>query len=69
MRKKNDTLRTNGFDLIRDLSIEEKLIISSTITFLEQNINNTQHEQDIESYNRRITNLINDGGPKNIKNL
>ncbi|MCF5167555.1 hypothetical protein GIW45_26890 [Pseudomonas congelans] len=69
MRKKNDSLRINDFDLICDCSQKERQIISNTATFLEQEIHSTQHQPDIENYNLSITKLINDGGPENIRNL
>lgn len=69
MRKKIPILSENGLDLIRDLSNNEKQIISNCMEFLHQEIYKINNAQDIETYNRRITKLANDGGPKNFRNL
>ena len=69
MRKKIPTLSENGFDLIRDLSNNEKQIISNCMEFLHQEIYKTNNAQDIETYNRRMTKLANDGGPNNFRSL
>ncbi|KJZ34529.1 hypothetical protein ASC74_13475 [Pseudomonas sp. Root329] len=69
MRKKIPILSENGFDLIRDLSNNEKQIISNCMEFLHQETYKINNAQDIETYNRRITKLANDGGPKNFRNL
>jgi hypothetical protein len=37
--------------------------------FLHQEIYKTNNAQNIETYNRRITKLANDDGPKNFRNL
>jgi len=37
--------------------------------FLYQEIYKSNNAQDIETYNRRITKLANDGGPNNFRNL
>jgi hypothetical protein len=69
MRKKVPALSENGFDLIRDMSSKEKLTISKCMEFLRQEINKTTNAQDIELYNRRLSKLINDGGPTDLENL
>lgn len=69
MRKKIPTLSENGFDLIRDLSNNEKQIISNCMEFLYQEIYKSNNAQDIETYNRRITKLANDDGPNNFRSL
>ncbi|MFS2069813.1 hypothetical protein ACEN9D_13700 [Pseudomonas sp. CT11-2] len=69
MRKKIPALAANGFDLIRDLSRNEKQIISNSMGFLRQELNKANNAQDIELYNRRMTKLLNDGGPTNLENL
>jgi hypothetical protein len=69
MRKIAPALSEDGFDLIRDMSSKEKLTISKCMEFLSQEINKTTNAQDIELYNRRLSKLINDGGPTDLENL
>lgn len=69
MRRKVPALAANRFDLIRDMPDNEKQLISSCMKFLHQEMNNTNNAQDIELYNRRMTKLLNDGGPTNLDNL
>lgn len=69
MRKKVPALSEDGFDLIRDMSSKEKLTISKCMEFLRQEINKTSNAQDIELYNRRLSKLINDGGPSDLEHL
>ncbi|MHC8394209.1 hypothetical protein ACYZT8_11195 [Pseudomonas sp. LB3P93] len=69
MRKKAPVLSENRFDLILDMSSNEKQTISKCMEFLHQEINKTTNTQDIELYNRRLSKLINDGGPSDITNL
>lgn len=69
MRKKAPALSEDEFDLIRDMSSKEKLTISKCMEFLRQEINKTTNAQDIELYNRRLSKLINDGGPTDLENL
>lgn len=69
MRKKVPALSEDGFDLIRDMSSKEKLTISKCMEFLRQEINKTSNAQGIELYNRRLSKLINDGGPSDLEHL
>lgn len=69
MRKKVPALAANGSDLIRDMSRNEKQIISNSMKFLRQELNKANNAQDIELYNRRMAKLLNDGGPANLENL
>ncbi|MHC8326259.1 hypothetical protein [Pseudomonas sp. LB1P83] len=69
MRKKDPALSENGFDLIRDISSNEKLKISKCMEYLRQQINKTTNAQDIGVYNSRLSKLINDGGPTDLENL
>ncbi|NSX08386.1 hypothetical protein HTX81_07300 [Pseudomonas lini] len=69
MRKKFPALSANGFDLIRDISSTEKQTISNSMKLLRQELNNVNSAQNIELYNRRMTKLINDGGPTDLENL
>lgn len=69
MRKKVPALSEDGFDLIRDMSSKEKLTISKCMEFLRQEIYKTSNAQDIQLYNRRLSKLINDGGPSDLEHL
>ncbi|MDF7796629.1 hypothetical protein [Pseudomonas syringae] len=69
MRKKVPALSKNGYDLVRDMSESEKLIVSKVMQFLRKEISKAGDSQATELYERRIRNLINDGGPKNLENL
>ncbi|MBX8503152.1 MULTISPECIES: hypothetical protein [Pseudomonas syringae group] len=69
MRKKHPVLSIDGFDLILDLSSEQKKKISGIMTFLRQELTKSNKAEDIEHYNRRMKKLINDGGPQDIENL
>lgn len=68
MRKKVPALAANGFDLVRDISRNEKQTISNSIEFLRQELNKANNAQDIELYNRRMTKILNDDGP-NLESL
>ncbi|WP_323158584.1 hypothetical protein [Pseudomonas viridiflava] len=69
MRKKIPALSKNGYDLIRDMPESEKLTVSNAMQFLRKEINNVGDLQAIELYERRIRNLMNDDGPKYLKNF
>lgn len=69
MRKKTPALPTNGYDLIRDMPESEKLTVSNAMQFLRKEINKAGDLQAIELYERRIRNLMNDDGPKYLKNF
>ncbi|TBN36343.1 hypothetical protein [Pseudomonas sp. BGI-2] len=69
MRKKDLALSANGYDLILDMSSNEKRTISKCMEFLHQERNKTTNAQDIELYSWRLSKLINDGGPSDIANL
>ena len=68
MRKKIPSLAANALDLVRDISKSEKRLISNSMRFLRQELNKANNTQDIELYNRRMTRLLEDGGP-NLESL
>ncbi|RON01157.1 hypothetical protein [Pseudomonas brassicacearum] len=69
MRKKVAALSENDFDLVRDMTDKEKQTISRAIIFLRNELTNANNSQDLELFNRRMTKLVNDGGPSNIESL
>ncbi|WP_085586760.1 MULTISPECIES: hypothetical protein [unclassified Pseudomonas] len=69
LRNKHPFLSKHGFDLVRNAADSEKQKISLVMAFLRKTVVTDNNPQDIELYNRRMSKLIDDGGPANIDNL
>lgn len=69
LRNKHPFLSKDGFDLVRDSTDSYKQKISLVMSFLRKTVTTNNDPQELELYNRRMSKLINDGGPANIDNL
>ncbi|MHA3736982.1 hypothetical protein ACXR0M_15125 [Pseudomonas sp. Eth.TT006] len=69
LKNKHPFLSADGFDLVRSAVDHEKQKISLVMTFLKKTVETKNNFQNLELYNRRMSKLINDGGPTNIDSL
>ncbi|WP_347903486.1 hypothetical protein [Pseudomonas purpurea] len=69
MRKKSPALSSNGFDLVRDMTDEEKQTLSRLIRFLRNEMTTTATPQALQFFNVKLARLVRDGGPENIEDL
>lgn len=69
MRKKSPALSSNGFDLVRDMTNDEKKTLSGLIRFLRNEMTTTATPQELQFFNLKLTRLVRDGGPENLEDL